>query len=112
MAAVQPIAIGLVHADAGARSTNRWWYRAIVVRHAHDRRLRLVDVLELDDDGRTNAQELLRLAAIAAQSDATVLVTHGIRPELARSLAADLGLRHLPAPDRPSVPGAEETQAP
>src|SRR4051794_30792172 len=66
------IAIGLVNVIEGSRSPNRWWYRAIVVRHARDQRLRLVDVLELDDDGHRNAQELLRLAALAAQSDATV----------------------------------------
>jgi hypothetical protein len=30
-----------------------------------------------------------------------VLVTHGVPPDLAHSLAQDLGMRHLPAPARP-----------
>jgi hypothetical protein len=96
-------AIGLLRVAGGVRTSDRWWYRAIVVRHAHDHRLRLVDVLELSDDGHDDAEELARLAAIAAQSDAVALVTHGVRPDLARGIAEDLGLRHLPAPDRPRV---------
>ena len=97
-------AIGLVRVAGGLVTSDRWWYRAIVVRHAHDHRLQLVDVLELSDDGQGEAEELLRLTAIAAQSDAVALVTHGVRPDLARGLADDLGLRHLPAPDRPRDP--------
>src|SRR3954447_20451387 len=89
-------AIGLVRVAGGVDISDRWWYRAIVVRHAHDHRLQLVDVLELSDDGQGDAQELSRLAAIAAQSDAVALVTHGIRPDLARDLADDLAQRTYP----------------
>jgi hypothetical protein len=99
------LAVGLVRHVEGRRSPNRWWFRAVVIRYARDQRLNLVDVLELDDDGDHNAQELRRLAAVATRSEAAVLVTYGVRAELAHSLATDLGLRHAPAPDRPGVPG-------
>jgi hypothetical protein len=107
-------AVGLVHVPGGARTPDRWWYRAIVVRHARDRRLQLVDVLELTGDRKIDSEELKRLATVAARSRATVLVTHGIRTDLAGHLAERLGLRHLPAPDRPGPysarhPGGRQT---
>jgi hypothetical protein len=97
-------AIGLVHFGGGVHALDRWWHRAVVVRRARDRRLQLVDVLELSDDGAPDAQELQRLALIVAQSDATVLVTHGVRSELAQDLAQVLGMVHVPALDAPRVP--------
>jgi hypothetical protein len=107
-------AIGLVYVPGGARTPDRWWYRAIIVRHARDQRLRLVDVLELTGDRTLDSEELKRLVATAKQSRATVLVTHGIRTDLARHLAERLGLRHVPAPDRPGHdserhPGGRQT---
>jgi hypothetical protein len=77
--------------------------RGLLVRHARDQRLRLVEVLELEDDRRRNGYVLTRLAALAAQSEAVALLTHGVQLDLAGKLADDLGVRHLPVPhtDRP-----------
>jgi hypothetical protein len=99
-------AIGLVHQPADTSTADRHWTRGLVVRRAHDQRLRLVDVLELDDDGRRTTSVLTRLAALAAESDVAALVTYGVRPDLADKLAADLGVRHLPVPhsERPHRP--------
>jgi hypothetical protein len=99
-------AIGLVHAQGGVRALDRWWCRAIVARQARDHRLRLVDVLELGDDRAGDGQHARLLATMAARSGAVALVTHGVRPDVARALAEGLGLRHLLAPDRPGVPTA------
>jgi hypothetical protein len=101
---VKVTAVGLIRVPADLPPPDRWWYRAIVVRQAHDQRLSLVDVFELRDDRQEDVQELQRLAATAAQTDAAVLVTYGVRPDLARMLSEKLGLRHLPSPDRPGVP--------
>jgi hypothetical protein len=96
-------AIGLVHQPADGPSTDRYWARGLVVRHARDQRLRLVDILELDEDGLRNGYVLTRLAALAAQSDVAALVTYGVQLDVADHLADDLGVRHLPVPhtDRP-----------
>jgi hypothetical protein len=92
------VAIGLVHQPAGRPTADRYWARGLVVRHARDHGLQLVEVLELEDDGRRNRLVLTRLAALAAQTDAVALLTHGIRPDLAAKLADDLAVRHLPVP--------------
>jgi hypothetical protein len=106
----RPAAIGLVHVTAGIRSPDRWWYRALVIRHARDHGLQLVDILELDDDGQRNGYVLTRLAALAAQSRARALVSYGVEPQLAATLAADLGVQHLPVPhtDRPQQPPSQQ----
>jgi hypothetical protein len=101
-------AIGLVHFSGGVNSLDRWWHRAVVVRRARDRRLQLVDVLELNEHGHAEAQELERLAAVAAESGAAVLVTHGVQPDLAQNLAQALGLVHLPALEKPAIPVQRE----
>src|SRR4051812_27178877 len=98
-------AIGLVHLRGGGVHTlDRWWHRAVIVRRARDRRLELVDVLELSEEGTADARELQRLAHVAAQSGAAVLVAHGVRPDLAHDLAQVLGMVHLPALDPPRIP--------
>lgn len=89
-------AVGLVHVAAGTPTMDRYWRRGLVVRHARDLRLGLVDVLEVDDNA---GPVLLRLAAIAAQSDARVLVTHGLDPRMAGRLAADLDVEHVAVPE-------------
>jgi hypothetical protein len=96
-------AIGLVHQPADRSSADRYWVRGLVVRHARDQRLRLVDIFELDDDGPRDGYVLTRLAALVAQSDASALVTYGVQGDLADNLADDLGVRHLRVPhtDRP-----------
>jgi hypothetical protein len=99
-------AIGLVHVAVGAHSPDRWWARALVVRHARDHHLQLVDVLELDEDQHRNASELLRLAELVVQTDVTTLVTYGVDLELANRFAADLGVRPVPAP-----PGSRRDEA-
>jgi hypothetical protein len=91
-------AIGLVQSPTGTPRVDRSWSRALVVRHAHEHRLRLVDVLELDDDDRTTRTVMLELAALAGSARADVLVTHGVRSDLVSALADDLGLIHLPVP--------------
>ena len=98
-----PNAIGLVHQPAGRPTSDRYWVRGLVVRHARDQRLRIVEVLELEDDGQRNGYVLTRLAALAMQSDAAALLTHGVQLDLADKVADDLGVRHLPVPhtDRP-----------
>jgi hypothetical protein len=90
----RPLAIGLVHRPAGSPSSERRWGRALVIRHAHDAQLQLIDVLELHDEpGRTRAA-LTRLGDLAAAPGVTVLVTDGLDADLARRLAHDLGLVH------------------
>jgi hypothetical protein len=99
-------AIGLVHQPAGRPAADRYWARGLVVRHARDQRLRLVEVLELEDDGRRNGPILTRLAALSGQFGAVALLTHGVQPDLADKLADDLGVEHLAVPhtDRPQRP--------
>lgn len=97
-------AIGLVHFAGGVQALDRWCHRAAVVRRARDRCLRLVDVLELSDEGCAGPHEVQRLAVIAARSHAAVLVTHGVRTDLAQELAEVLGLVHVPALEAPVVP--------
>jgi hypothetical protein len=101
----RPHAIGLVQLAGGVHSPDRWWHRAIVVRHARDHGLQLIDVLELDD-GQRSGYVLTRLATLAADSRAAALVTCGVEPDLADKLADDLGVRHLPVPHtrRPQRP--------
>jgi hypothetical protein len=94
----RPLAIGLVHRPAGSPSSERRWGRALVIRHAHDAQLQLIDVLELHDEpGRTRGV-LSRLGDLAASPGVTVLVTDGLDADLARRLAHDLGLVHQAVP--------------
>jgi hypothetical protein len=95
-------AIGLIHHPAGTPAADRWWARALVVRHARDKRLRLVDIVDLDD----HRVALTMLAHLAATTGASVLVTDGVPPDVAERLAADLGLRHqaVPSRSRPASP--------
>ncbi|MBA3905155.1 MAG: hypothetical protein H0X35_00470 [Pseudonocardiales bacterium] len=87
--------IGLVHNRPGTPTMDRNWSRALVVRHAHERRWRLVDILELTD--LDTAQQ-----AVAPYLDALpghplppgVLLTHGIPDEHARRLAQHHQLLH------------------
>ena len=44
---------------------------------------------------------LLGALPLAGRGDVTALVTYGVAPGLADRLAVDLGVQHLPAPDRP-----------
>jgi hypothetical protein len=74
--------------------------RALVLLHAREVRLTLIDTYELDDEARRTADVLKRLADLAATSAARVLVTDGLRPALATHLADDLDLRHEPVPLR------------
>jgi hypothetical protein len=96
----RPPAIGLVHRPRGTASADRSWARSLVIRHARDARLDLVDIYELGDDGRRNANVLDRLADLVATSGARVLVTDGVQPALVTRLVGDLGLAHEPVPAR------------
>jgi hypothetical protein len=98
--AVKPLAIGLVYRPHGTPSADRSWARALVIRHAREAGLTLVDVHELGDDGRRNADVLNRLADLVLTSGARVLVTDDVQPALATQLVRDLGLRHEPVPAR------------
>jgi 2-C-methyl-D-erythritol 4-phosphate cytidylyltransferase len=100
-------AIGLVHRPDGTPSADRSWARALVVRHARDTRLRLLDILELDDSPARTADVLHPLADLAATSTASILITDGVRPALAERLARDLGLRHEPVPPRRRPPSLD-----
>lgn len=91
-------AIGLIVLTDSLRQQIRWWNRAIVVRQARAHRLRLIGIVELHADGEHNGLELLHLTTLATTHEASALVTYGVHPHLARSLAADLGLRHIIAP--------------
>jgi hypothetical protein len=94
----RPLAIGLVHRAAGSPSSDRRWARALVIRHAHDARLQLIDVLELHDEPSRTRGVLSRLGDLAAGPGVAVLVTDGLDADLARRLADDLGLDHEPVP--------------
>ncbi len=100
----EQLAIGLVHLADGTPRGDRTWARALVVRHARDARLQLVDILELDDEPRRSRAVLTRLGDLAAVWRVTVLLTDGLDPHIARSLALDLGLQHqeVAAAGRPS----------
>jgi hypothetical protein len=102
--AVEQLAIGLVRMPDGTPRGDRTWARALVVRHARDARLQLIDILELDDDPTRSRAILSRLGDLAAVWRATVLLTDGVEPRVARTLALDLGLEHqaVSAPRRPS----------
>jgi hypothetical protein len=92
--AVEQLAIGLVQLPPGTPRGDRTWARALVVRHARDARVQLVDILELDDEpGRARAV-LSRLGDLAAVWRVTVLLTDGLDPDVARGIALDLGLEH------------------
>ena len=92
--AVEQLAIGLVRMPPGIPRGDRTWARALVVRHARDARLQLVDILELDEEpGRARAV-LSRLGDLAAVWRVTVLLTDGLDPVVARGFALDLGLEH------------------
>lgn len=99
-AAPQPLAVGLVHRPLGTPSLDRTWARAVVVRHARDARLQLVDVLELDDQPDRTRAVLSRLNHLAAASQISVLITDGLDTDLARRLAHDLRLEHQAVPPR------------
>jgi hypothetical protein len=90
-------AIGLVHRPTGTVSLDRTWSRGLLIRRARDAGIHLVDILELDDDGRRSAQVLVRLSALTASTDVEVLLTDGVHPDFASALAADLGVRHVSA---------------
>ena len=102
--AMDQLAIGLVHLPDDRPRGDRTWARALVVRHARDARLQLVDILELDDEPRRARAVLTRLGDVAAVWNVTVLLTDGLEPHVARSIALDLGLEHqaVAAPGRPS----------
>lgn len=91
---VEQLAIGLVRLPAGMPRGDRTWARALVVRHARDSRLQLVDILELDDDPTRARAVLTRLGDLAAVWRVTVLLTDGVDDRAARALALDLGLEH------------------
>jgi len=93
----KPLAIGLVYRPNGSPSADRSWARALIIRHTRDARLTLVDIYELNDDRRRNADVLERLADAAVASDVRVLVTDGVRPALVGRLTDELGLTHDPA---------------
>ena len=99
------LAVGLVHRPAGTPAVDRNWARALVVRHARDRGLRLLDILELDDDAARTAHVLRRVANLAASAGAHTLVTEGVDIGVAGRAAQDLGLAHEAVP--PSVRAAE-----
>jgi hypothetical protein len=92
--AVEELAIGLVRMPAGTPRGDRTWARALVVRHARDARLQLVDILELDDEPARARAVLSRLGDVAAVWRVTVLLTDGLDADTARGLALDLGLVH------------------
>ena len=94
----RPLAIGLVHRPAGGPVSDRRWARALVIRHAHEAELQLIDVLELPDEPSRTRGVLSRLGDLAATPDVAVLVTDGLDADLARRLADDLGLVHRPVP--------------
>ena len=75
---VEQLAIGLVHLPEGTPRGDRAWARALVVRHARDARLQLVDILELDDEPRRARAVLTRLGDLAAVWRVTVLLTDGL----------------------------------
>ena len=93
----QPQAVGVVHSPAGTPALERLRARGLVVRHSRDARLRLVDIVDLDDDLEP---ALRRIAELTTATSLIALVTSGVRPELAQRLAHDLGLRHEPVPER------------
>jgi hypothetical protein len=95
---VRPLAIGLVHRPVGGPSSDRRWARALVIRHAHDAELQLIDVLELHDEPSRTRGVLSRLGDLAAAPGVAVLVTDGLDAVLAQRLADDLGLVHQPVP--------------
>ena len=97
-APARPLAIGLVHRPAGGPVADRRWARALVIRHAHEAELQLIDVLELHDEPSRIRGVLSRLGDLAATPDVAVLVTDGLDGDLARRLADDLGLVHGPVP--------------
>jgi hypothetical protein len=94
------LAIGLVHRPAGTPPVDRHWARALVVRHARDQRLRLLDVLEIDDDADRRREVLHRLADVAAGVRVAALITDGVDQALAESIARDLEMAHVPVPPR------------
>jgi hypothetical protein len=98
---VKPLAIGLLYRPSRVPRADRFWARALIIRHAREIRARLIEIYELDDDGRRNGEVLARLVDLAAASRARVLVTDGVPPALATRLAADLGLAHEATAGRP-----------
>jgi hypothetical protein len=88
------LAIGLVHRPSGTPPVDRDWARALVVRHSRDRRLRLLDILEIDDNADRTREVIGRLARVAADTSAAALITDGVDPSLAESIARDLDLSH------------------
>jgi hypothetical protein len=96
----KPGAVGLVYRSSETAKADRSWARALVIRHVRDRQLKLVDIYELDDNGRRNADVLDRLVDLVITSGVEVLVTDGVHPDLVTRLVADLGLRHEPVPPR------------
>lgn len=104
------IALGLVRSPSGTPRVDRSWNRALVIRHAREQRLQLVDILELDDDEATLRTVLPQLAGLAGSCGADVLVTHGVSADLAGTLAQDLGLAHLPVPYGPTRPHREDAE--
>lgn len=97
-------AVGLVHRPAGTPTADRDWARGLVVRLALERRLTLVDILELNDDADRTRDVLRRLAALATSSGARILVTEGVAEPLASALARDLALVHEAVTRREPTP--------
>ena len=98
----QALAIGLIHHRADTPAIDRAWTRAVVIRHARDLDLQLVDIVETDEVADAGDDETLqRLTLLARSATATSLVTGGVRPDLGARIANDLGLRH--EPDLPPV---------
>ena len=98
------MAVGLVHRPPGTPLVDRQWARALVIRYARERRLRLLDVLELQDPQALGALAR-RLAEMTASADVTTLVTDGFDPAIAGQIAQDLGLRHAAVPTKERLAG-------
>jgi hypothetical protein len=86
-------AIGLVQHSPGMSDLDRAWARGLIIRHARDARLRILDVLELGDDDAVNGDVLRRLAQVATTVGASVLLTNGVDLPLAERVARELDLR-------------------
>lgn len=90
------IAIGLVYRPLGTGGADRSWARSLVIRHARNARLSLIDIYELNDNSDRNRDVLDRLADLAVHASADVLLTDGVEPDLVGRLAGELGVRHEP----------------
>ena len=83
-------ALGVVRHVPGTPKMDRDWARALVVRHAHEQRWQLVDILELTDLDAA-VDELARQlhhGARGLQPSPSVLVTQGVPSAQGETLAA------------------------